>query len=1047
MTSSGAPPALTPDDPVALGAPGHVRLLGECAIVIVDPDGSAREVALSALQRNIVRRLAAEGGRPVDVAALVAAAWGERAPRTARAALHNQISRLRRAASDGVVVTSGEGYALGWRTDLDAATEILAAAETALLGGDPASAAAHADTALRWFGDAPLPVAPDDQGDDWLSRQGRAVERGLATVRLRAALEAGRVQWAIAEAERLVAADPVDEQGWVLLAEACHRAGRRGDALAAIDSARRALRDRLGVEPGPQLAAVEVEILGGAIAPGARASARPIGRDDELDAIERSLAAPGMVLVRGEPGAGSSTVLAEIARRRRDDGWKVAAVTCTATPAAPLAALADLLDDLGIDASATRGLLDGFAAAVAACAGQRPVLLVVDDLHLAGPSTARVLRTAATIEGVGVVASVSVTVPWAPRPEDTVVQLGGLDEAAVAEVAATVIGSPLGEAAAAALARLSGGNTLFVDQLLGDATVLDWLRALDADGAAGLAPPPVGDLAHTVRARLDQLSAAARSAIEVLAVAGREVDARLARRLGVSAEGLDEAIATGLLDRRGGVTGFRHEAVSRVVYDDLAPGRRAELHHAIGIASRAFGAPPATVAHHLCHAGELDPPAAVGAARAAAEAAGTDGAHSEAAGWLEQAGRWADRIGSDRLELELMIERGDALRLAGEPHEELLFAAADRALEIDDPDLLADAAFALLQLGSTTESGRTHARAVELIEVVERTVSDTDRRALVAAASSLAHSMSGHPDTCREQFLTAEQLAEAPDVRRRVLPFAYMSLGLPSDLVDRERLARELLDLAAEALDPVARFEALHLVFSCALQRADGPLARQAMDEMTELIDRTGAVGRRWALLYQEAALAHLEDRLDDAEASAEAALAVFSQVSPSRAMAAYGGQLLVLRWAQGRISELTELLELMVIDQPAVPAWRAALALALTERDRERAGELAALALEGVPEDFVWLANHVIGGRAAALAGAPETIAEYRRRLEPWSGRMCWQGTCCYGPVDTPLAMLAAAAGDADEARRLERVARASAERLGAPVFLRELDEHLRIA
>src|SRR5690606_32304475 len=137
--------------------------------------------------------------------------------------------------------------------------------------------------------------------------------------------------------------------------------------------------------------------------------------------------------------------------------------------------------------------------------------------------------------------------------------------------------------------------------------------------------------------------------------------------------------------------------------------------------------------------------------------------------------------------------------------------------------------------------------------------------------------------------------------------------------VDRERLARELLDLAAEALDPVARFEALHLVFSCALQRADGPLARQAMDEMTELIDRTGAVGRRWALLYQEAALAHLEDRLDDAEASAEAALAVFSPVSPSRAMAAYGGQLLVLRWAQGRISELTELLELMVIDQPAV--------------------------------------------------------------------------------------------------------------------------------
>ena len=1025
-----------------LGAPGHVRLLGECAIVLVGSDGTRRALALTGLQRTIVRRLAAAGRRPVSVTALVDALWGDRAPRTARTALHNQISRLRRASSDSVVVTSPEGYALGWPTDLDLVTTLLADAEAALLEGDHESAGTRADEALRWFG-APSGTPVEDE---WLTRQGRTVERGLATVRLEAAVAAGRIQWAIAEAERLVAADPVDEQCWVLLAEACQRAGRRGDALAALDSARRALRDRLGVEPGQRLAAAEVEILGGPIAEARHPSGRPIGRDDEIDRIEQVLASPGMVVVRGEPGAGASTLLAEIARRRRRAGWKVAVVTCDATPAAPLAPLADLLDDLGIDAEATHGLLDGFVAAVGRCATDRSVLLVADDLHRAGPSTVRVLRAASGIEGVAVVASVSVAVPWAPRPEDSVVVLGGLDQEAVASIAAATLGSPPGSSAAAALTRLSGGNPLFVHQLLDDDTVLAWLEAQDGDGAerSPVAPPAVADLAHTVRVRLDLLGTAARAAIEVLAVAGRAVDARLARRLGVSAEGLDEAIAVGLLERQGPLTRFRHEAVSRVVYTDLAPGRRVELHHAIGVATRAAGASPATVAHHLCNAGELDARAAVDAARSAAEAAGRQGAHSEAADWLEHAQLWADRVGSDRLRLELTVERGDALRLAGDPHEELLFAAADRALEMGEHDLLADAAFALLQLGSTTEAGRAHDRAVELIELVERTVADTDRRALVAAASSLAHSMTGHPDTCREQFFAAEQLARSSDVRRRVLPFAYMALGLPGDLEDRERLATELLGLAAEASDPVARFEALHLMFSSALQRADGTLARQAMAEMTGLIDRTGAVGRRWALLYQAAALAHLDDRLDESEASAGAALAVFTPVSPSRAIAAYGGQLLALRWAQGRIAELADLLEVMVVDQPAVPAWRAALALALTGSDRHRAGQLAAQALDGVPQDFVWLANHVIGARAAALAGSPETIAEYRQRLEPWSGRMCWQGTCCYGPVDTPLAMLAAAAGDDDTARRLADRARVTAERLDAPVFLRELDRLL---
>jgi hypothetical protein len=109
---------------------------------------------------------------------------------------------------------------------------------------------------------------------------------------------------------------------------------------------------------------------------------------------------------------------------------------------------------------------------------------------------------------------------------------------------------------------------------------------------------------------------------------------------------------------------------------------------------------------------------------------------------------------------------------------------------------------------------------------------------------------------------------------------------------------------------------------------------------------------------------------------------------------------------------------------------------------DDARAREHVVAALLEVPRDFAWLAGNVIAGRAAARLGDDAQVAEYRRRLLPWSGLLCWQGTCCYGPVDTVLAVLAAAAGDVAATRTHAGRARQLAGALGAPVFTRELDE-----
>jgi hypothetical protein len=210
---------------------------------------------------------------------------------------------------------------------------------------------------------------------------------------------------------------------------------------------------------------------------------------------------------------------------------------------------------------------------------------------------------------------------------------------------------------------------------------------------------------------------------------------------------------------------------------------------------------------------------------------------------------------------------------------------------------------------------------------------------------------------------------------------------------------------------------------------------------LRELVDQVGDIGRRWSALYASAALAHLEGDLSTAEQLNEDAYATFAPVSASRAFAAYGGQLFVLRMAQGRVAELVESLEDLARDQPGVPAWRAAASLALIDSDPARAAWSAELAVDADRADFFWLASRLIAGRTAALIGDLTLAAAYLDQLAPWTGQSCWQGTCSYGPVDTTLALLHRTLGNRVAAQHHATLARDLARRLDAPVFQRDLE------
>src|SRR5207237_5611913 len=128
----------------------------------------------------------------------------------------------------------------------------------------PLRAAAAATAALELWRGTPFGGAGDIGSDGLLAgRAARLTELRLEALELRleADLELGGATNLIGELESLVKEHPYRERLWRHLMLALYRADRQADALTAYRRARRALDEELGIEPGPELVALEAAIL------------------------------------------------------------------------------------------------------------------------------------------------------------------------------------------------------------------------------------------------------------------------------------------------------------------------------------------------------------------------------------------------------------------------------------------------------------------------------------------------------------------------------------------------------------------------------------------------------------------------------------------------------------------------------------------------------------------------------------------------------------------------------------------------------------------
>lgn len=349
--------------------------------------------------------------------------------------------------------------------------------------------------------------------------------------------------------------------------------------------------------------------------------------------------------------------------------------------------------------------LEAFVGWLRMLASRRRVVLSVEDVHWADPTTLDLINTIGVL-GDRVALCVITTTrpefdpPWKGR-DATHLQLDRLDRACSERMITRIAGKPLAGDLLRAILNRSGGVPLFVEELMG--VVLDPRHVTDRGDHFALRPEVSLDSAipetldATLMAHLDRLGSA-KYVAQVGAVLGREfrlemlaavaemdpAEARLA---------VDALIDAGTLreKQRGGapLLLFKHALLQDAAYHSLTRRTREAMHvRTVRVLRESFPGlvedEPEILAHHLQHAGErLE---ALEAWRKAGMMASERAATVETISYLRHALDNLDAIANeterDHTELQIQVTLAPALMITLGWASRESAAASERAREL-----------------------------------------------------------------------------------------------------------------------------------------------------------------------------------------------------------------------------------------------------------------------------------------------------------------------------------------------------------------------------
>jgi tetratricopeptide (TPR) repeat protein len=841
-----------------------------------------------------------------------------------------------------------------------------------------------------------------------------------------------------------------------------------------------------------------------------------VGRDRELAELQGLLAraATGRgasCLITGEPGIGK-TSLATMFAEDADDRALVLWGSCWPRGAAPAywpwtqalrqlvqarspqavrdaigpdeAQIARVVPELraagteaeapGADETSRFALFDAIARLLGQAARERPLVVVIDDVHDAdAPSiallefAARTLATApvlllATAREHEAALRDDLATPLARiGPNTRELALRGLERE---EIAAMVRRhGPVSDPTplAAALHERTNGNPFFVDRLL---------ALVDADdaAAAGMALPT--GVREAIRRRLEPLGPRAMAMLGVGAVIGHEPTvatlALASERTGAEVlADLDQPRALGVLvevrDAREPTLRFTHALVRDTVYEDLPAVRRAELHRAVAQAleHRAAGAAAPTlaeIAHHYVRAEPVTgPEPARDYAAAAAEQAMALSAWEEAVGHLEVALRMQELIGHDderRCDLLLALGRahtraGDLEAARGELMETIALARRLRAAR--------RMALAAVELGAVgLPPGDVDEEIVAALEEALERLDDRPTLLRARVLARLAVQLYWADGATRREGLVAEARAivagvDDPPSALDILTQLHLATAGPES-PERLRSLEHLLGLANHvgAAETAAQLRVWRV--AAHLQLGDLRAAAADVEAFARLSARLAQPRWEWYLPLLRGLLALIEGRFEDAERLRNEAGEIGLPIHGSMAPLLLGTMLVASRWTERQLGDLVDPITALVDAHPAQPAWRTVRVAALVDagrRDEARA-EAGALVRDGeltLPVDTTWLSSTAMLADAVARLGDAAAARVLYAALEPFADHNATLPSGAFiGPVQRHLGALAIAMGEPDRALRHLAAARdvAQACRMRAMLAWIKLDE-----
>ncbi|HEY8077274.1 MAG TPA: AAA family ATPase, partial [Labilithrix sp.] len=783
-----------------------------------------------------------------------------------------------------------------------------------------------------------------------------------------------------------------------------------------------------------------------------------VGRDREMQTLSGALSCAanggGLFVLVGEPGIGKTRLAAEAASRARDVGMRASWGRCwEAGGAPPFWPWREALEGLGAafpeaaaiaassPAEARFALFREVTGVLAREAARSPVLVVLEDLHAADPSTLLLLEFASNA-----LRSLPVVVIGTYRDLEARLRADVREAIARVERLATVLPLPrLGEADVAEMVRdanvedrlaasvfeITPGNPLFVGEML---------RDLRARGGALDAAVPLG-VREIIRQRLALISDEARRVLEIAAVLGVELgDAPLARLAGEGAT-LDDATNSGLLTRRDARLRFSHALYREALYQDLPRERRRAMHRDAARAVATTGAPLAEVAHHLLEGGPDVAPQAIDHALRAATQAVDAFAFEEATALLARA-QATIPPGPDEaaLRCRVLVAQGEARLRGGDASgREACVEAARLARELGDPKLLAVAGLAY---GSVLLMGGVDPVLVGMLEESAARLprSDSPLRARVLARLAAARQPSPPEERQRDIDLAFEAVAMARRVadRRELLAILHAATGVlygAANPTERVPVMREIERLAEELGDTTRLLHARVRLAIDFLELGDFASYAELASSYERIAARLGPAAEPWRVPLMRSTLAIVADRFDESERWQEEARRVDAD-SPRAKRAQAFHRVAFLRAAERhaelrtRASEVRSLWLAMpyghVLAEPRVAAVLAHLGA------EEEVRELLARIPDSMYREQInasWLAQALwLVGDAARAEMLQPSLQFYERR---WT--MYWfDCEVGEGPATRLLAYVEGLRGRWDECDRLFDHARRAIDGLG---------------